>query len=253
MKKIVICFIALAIISNCSSREDNSNVEVPVLPTKVIIDGKAYTYSYMGDKIKEITSGNSVTRYTYNGDYIIKEEDYEDNQFKSSNEFIYSNGRLASTKVTEKWKELHEPLVYNINYQYIDNHHVRYNGLQGVTINNGVASDIKYAPYDFYFDDNGNPIRFKKTYEGANVEIISTFDTKNNPYRNIRGLSLLISLEILERGNNNAIKHETITDSEVTPQTFTYTYNRNGYPITMYQNGNPPTGASTIVTYEYNK
>ncbi|RNA60838.1 hypothetical protein D1631_02240 [Chryseobacterium nematophagum] len=267
MKKFIIAFIALAITSSCNSSNDDistpSNVDTtPILPTTIVVKNNSDSYStklsYDGDRIKEayvsIDTLNAKNVYTYNGNNIIKEELQSlEGMISRIKEYSYSNdGKLISVKITDKTKSTPEIFVKDITY--IDNNHIQF----------PKVIEGKLVKIDAYFDDNKNLI--KANALSLDNKVLGTakldFDTKNSPYRNIRGYAniamvgesiIAIDEEEVIAGNNNllqsSISRTGISTNIVT--NYSYMYNNNGYPTEKKWQYDEY--GETTIKYSYNK
>ncbi|CAA7197616.1 hypothetical protein [Chryseobacterium potabilaquae] len=240
MKNLIIGFIVLAITLSCNSSNDDvaisnsSNVDTtPILPTSVFVySGNSISYSlkysYVGSKIKEIIRDNLKYIYTYNGNNITKEEWSVNGEIKLIKEFSYLNDRVSSVKVTNKITS--PAIVYTKNIEYVNDFHIKYNEYD---LEGNLVSQI-----EAYFDSKGNQINIISKLSAGTIKSVSTFDNKNNPFKNIIGYAKIKMIDenagglIGEgmSGSNNLLKRES--DSSLTSYvTCTYVYNAlNNYP-----------------------
>ncbi|ASW75165.1 hypothetical protein IQ37_00910 [Chryseobacterium piperi] len=273
MKKLFISSLVLAAMSSCGSSDDtlpevnnNNNGGTPLLLTKateVTDDGQTYTVQFKYDGDRLIESYNNVeqekTVYTYNGDNIIKTEDYEAGVMKMMREFTYTNGRVSSEKVTNKNAGT---LVYTKAFQYISATHVKFNEYSSSTFNpsTGVHSDIKFSQNDVQLSSGGNIATMVSVDNGRTTTSTYNYDTKNHPMKNIRGY-LKIDLFYLsdgELGYNNLLNMSSNYSGTVSGSlgsTATHTYNANNFPTKTVMNYTSTTfpASSTTYTYEYNQ
>ncbi|WP_426478030.1 hypothetical protein ACP3T3_00675 [Chryseobacterium sp. CBSDS_008] len=252
MKKFIVGLIALAITSSCRSNDDTSNPsvaeKVPVLPTTITAvnnnSQSQLNYFYIGDKLKEVTtsSGNRY-KYIYNGDNIIREELYKGGELKMAKDFSYSNDKVASVKVTNE--SVSPAVQYIKNIQYLDANHIKYDAFDD---NGNIEFQI-----EAYFDNNGNLIKIDLP-----EKLISTFDLKNNPLKNIRGYYKIYmvgeGINELEKinfpGNNNLLNIKLSSSMEVMIEN-TISYNDKGYPTKNIQLDNTE-ALTTTIDYQYN-
>ncbi len=99
------------------------NKFLPVLVKKIIhtysaTDIETLTYKYDGNKIvSESSDGGFVANYTYTGNVITKIEERVNNQFQSSREYTYVDGKVA-TKVWKQNYGRHKHLRIYIRFQW---------------------------------------------------------------------------------------------------------------------------------------
>ena len=82
----------------------------------------------------------------------------------------------------------------------------------------------------YTFDDDGNIV--SKNYNDSNEPYyVASYDNKNNPFKNVLGNSFYILLNPLDIGgfNNNV--------SSLNGVGFSYSYDSNNYPLTIYTSG----------------
>ncbi|KAA0126829.1 hypothetical protein FY557_15460 [Chryseobacterium sp. SN22] len=271
MKKLLISTAAFFALASCSSTdtiEENQPVDLTtVLPTKLTEtnnSGQPYsmTFKYEGNRIlesAEVGAANKTT-YTYNGDLIIKADDYENNKLVYTREFTYTNGKVTAEKVTDKHNGT---LTYTKNYQYLSDNHVQYNDYAGGTYNpsTGIYSNLTFSQNDVYISNSGNKISATSVANGVSTVYTYSYDGDYSPFKNVRGYNKIVLFDSMdgEYGNNNLL-HQTATSSGVnggtTSITGTHTFNSNGFPVksVIASSGNsviPP--ASHTYVYEYNK
>lgn len=272
MKKLIISSLAIFAITSCSSSndtvEENPVVDpttiVPTKFTEITQDNQTYVtnFKYDGTKLLETNDvgSNEKTVYTYNGDNIVKTEDFEGNTVVYTREFTYTNGRITTEKITSKHSG--GTLVYTKNFQYLSDSHVKYNEYTSSTYNptTGVHTNIKSTMYDVYLSNNGNLISSTATYEGQTRNYTYSYDGQNNPSKNIKGflkINLLLSPEGDVAGNNLLTMNSTYTGTTNghASSSSVHTYNNNNFPtktVTNYTNSLFPPNSHTYLT-EYNK
>ncbi|REC48859.1 hypothetical protein [Chryseobacterium pennipullorum] len=273
MKKLIISSLAMAVIASCSSSNDdssdsgnNDNTNTPYLLKKVTEttqDGQIYTleFKYNGDKLLESysSSDNEKTVYTYNGDDIVKTEEYEGATLRQTREFSYSNGKVSAEKVTRKDNGT---LVYTKNYQYLGNNHVKFNEYKSSTYNpsTGVYSNIQFAEVDAYLTASGNIASTSYTFNGTTYNANNTYDNSNHPMKNVKGY---IKMDLFYLGDgelayNNLLSRSenyTGTVSGNNKSTANHTFNNAAYPtktVMTYTSSSFGTNTHTYA-YEYNK
>ncbi|MDR6371263.1 hypothetical protein J2795_002950 [Chryseobacterium bernardetii] len=279
MKKLMLSSLALAVLSGCVSNDnpadhrDNSNnshnnnngpFHLLKKATDVNPGGQSYVveFKYNGDQIIETYNASDDDRvvYTYSGynsDYIAKTEEFIGGALVLRREFTYSNGRLSTEKITDQEQGT---LIYTKYYQYISDTHVQFNEYKSGTYNpsTGTYSDLVFAQVDVNLTNAGNVASAKYTYNGVTYNITNTYDTFNNPMKNIRGFVKINLFDVSDgqTGYNNLLNQtESYSGSSngTNKITAVYTLNGDNYPtkaVTTYDiSGN---GTSTHNwLYEY--
>lgn len=204
--------------STCSrDNEPNSDKTSLILPKKVtyienIDDNNAGQDSYLtynGNKlVSVITSSRWKSIFTYTGDLITKIEDYDTNKLFSTTTYNYTNGKLASRLIVNI-ETLH-PYSYTTYYVHNTDGTVSYSSINGngkLTFKNGnLVSNI-----------------------GDYAHITYEYDTKNNPFKNILGIDILVFDEDDNLGFNIS-KNNCIKTTEFTHTVENIiTYDSNGY------------------------
>jgi hypothetical protein len=243
MKKLILGAILLfsLIFTSCSS---NENVDIPnttdnsnILIRKIIVTTGATIateyFNYIdGNKLSTITGDEGLGKgmetfgtITYTGDLITKIEWPDDLTYV----FVYTNNLLTQMKTyTNGGSKL----------LYVDNFVHNSNGT--ITDGNGTI---------FYFDSVGN---FQKTVSSSGNTVTNfTYDTKNSPYKNIRGDKLAL-LHLVGYSYQNIVIKIISFDNPgsriLFERTGKYEYNSLGYPI-FYKDVS--TGTTITETYFY--
>ncbi len=242
MKKIfAMAFIALTTLSACTGNDDDSNNSDTVLVKKITSDaGTDYeetaTFTYDGTKIKRITYDSSnYIKFTYTGDLLTLSESYEDGVLDQKQIFTYNE----------------EGQLIDLKYYEIDSDDPSTDYFQRTTYVYNANGTISTTSYD---DEAGTNVTSTGTLTVVNGNLVSfnnsnysgtyTFDTKNNPFKNIKGYFAII-LAGEEGGINNILSSNNDFD-QVT--TYTYTYNEDGYPVTETELNN---NESSVTEYTY--
>lgn len=246
MKKILCLFGALTFgLTSCSSDEDSSGSPSSdlVLLKKTITtdsDGEKVTtiYKYDGNKIVSITdSEGEFNRYfTYTGDLITKiEYKLPDGTVDQINRYEYDlNNRLVTFVRVEPLDDWGNKEVYTYNtdgtitaqnYNGDSKSQTYFDGVTTIKFVNGEVSEI--IP-------DGNWTGHHKY----------TYDTKQNPLKNVLGFDKLA----FEDGGADGVNHNILTDKDVEEndlwENSTYTYNENGYPVKEVDKGSDVPGTT---------
>lgn len=236
--------LGLALVS-CNRDNDNKAEETPILPVKVVEtreDGDLeMEFKYNGNKLTEIihkdtqSSRKSVVEYT--GDFITSVINYDNNKKVGETIYKYEYGKLVeevAKGITSNGKE----------YSSITTHIYNKDG----TITK------KYEDDDSQYTDtitmaNGN-IEKRERYNWYTTTY--TYDTKNNPFKNVKGMSALV----LSQGDTGALNNilervEKFDDNYTYKTTYTYQY-KNDFPTERVYKHND--GDKTYkTTFTYNK
>lgn len=231
MKKLLCLFsVALLVFSSCSSNDDESSKETPL----ILVNKRVHTYNgksstenitYDGNKITSIKyEDGSDLKYTYTRDLIteIKKIDKLDSLLYTI-EFDYTNGKLAS----KLQKNSDSEFFYKTKYTHNPDETVSYE-LFDINAKNNIES--KTDTSGKYTFKNGNLTQHEYFYGESKSIIKYEYDTKNNPDKNILGYNLLLRGAAV----NNLIK-ETNTDVsndiiDITTVDYTHKYDENNYP-----------------------
>lgn len=236
------CFIACS--SDNDDRDENTNdVILPVTITSMENDG-SYSYTstikYNGSKISEIHDyeGGKIV-YQYDGDNIIKITDYQKSGKEDMTQvYTYKNGKVA-TLVTTEGLSGDRQYVTTSTYDWVTNNHVE------VSRKDNFNDTIRKTNYYY---DNENLIKT----EDENTIITYTYDSNNNPLKNIKGMNVVTDSDY---GTNNLIKKEYKSKSSggsSNTYTTTHEYNTNNYPTKSITSSDGSSHKDTN-TYIYNK
>ena len=217
MKKILCLFGALSLLlTSCSSNDDsdNNNTDADTVLLKKTIttdsEGDAVTsiYTYDGNKIVSIIddSGDVNEYYTYTGNLITKlEYKFPDGSIDQVNTYTYN----ADGTVTAK----------------------SYGGDNESQTDAGTVITIKFV--------NGEVTEIISP-DASYEEHVYTYDTKNNPMKNVIGMDKIAFID----GEGNGVKYNILTDTSEDElwTNSTFTYNDNGYPTKEVDTGTDSLG-----------
>ncbi|WP_313804287.1 hypothetical protein [Flavobacterium sp.] len=237
MKKLFYAFSALALLfASCSSDTDSSTDDSSStgLLTKIVEtygDGsvETFTFTYSGNKIVKqalIIDGTITeeTTYTYTGDLITEEKYYIDGNLDETITYEYdANSKLIGTTRHGEFVHEEDVLTYNAN------------GTVSFVTTSGLET---IATGTIYFDGN-QPFKKVITREpGGEFEYttteVTTFDTKNNPLKNVTGFAKIeIGLPNYTEGYSGLLNNTMgYSVDSMAKESFTYTYNSGNYPLT---------------------
>lgn len=270
MKKIILTFATLLVLTSCS-KDDPSNptsldsglvllkkMGLTNPQTNVTTSGE---FTYDGNKIVQSTLGTAKTVYTYTGELITKTNTtFTDATPPQQTIYTYENNNLKTALLTgTSFGNISTNYSKKTDYQYNTDGTISYTEITKFNVSNFSPITVTGK---LYFT-NGNLI--KKETESNNgatgsigrTVITNEFDNKNNPYKNVLGYSKLLDLEINNFYTNNITtsntQFSTIVDGLTSPNgqnnvNYTYTYNEKGYPITAKYSG---VGPSYTFNYSY--
>lgn len=242
MKKLLLFFILTAILISCSNDEKPYSDDNLILPKTILYtypnspeDNYKVVMTYNINKIISMDRGNYIIKFIYDGDLIRKQLRFNvDSQGKETKVretiYTYSNGKLINNTSRVNFSESQPNGADFVKSDYVYNQ-------------DGTVSFIQYMP-------NSTDIDYKGvlTYKDNNlikreINVVSIpdygyeidiyeYDTKNNPFKNILGLDLILQ-EIDGYGSNNVLKlTRTIKDKpSVVIQKTDYLYNDDNYPV----------------------
>ena len=256
MKKIILLICASMLIFSCSKSSDDANATaqqagnlISRLETTTNGSTQKNYYTYNGNKILKIVSnGMREIRFTYDGNFISKQETFENNFLTTTITYSYENGKLKSVYQTNT-----EPNEAN-NYKQVFVHNV------DGSIN---FTNFSYqSPNTEIVDCTGkytfvNSNRTKVEFNNVTTSSVSiyTYDSKNNGFRNILGFDKLIFIEGSMPNNFQTINFQSTniannTISFTSEAVNTYIYNANNYPISevRFSTGSITTSPPTVTT-----
>lgn len=255
MKKLLYLFVAsLLAFTSCSKDDNNSSDPASSILVKKRIyvgnDGVSTSEDiiYNGNKIVSITGQDgSVFKYTYTGELITKTEESDTKGVVDyTTEYSYASGKLVAS--IEKNKDT--KFYYKTKYTYNADGTVSYEQFR-VTVATGAEEE--YGATGKYTFKGGNLTKLEVFYYGSEMLHVYEYDTKNNPFKNVIGISLLLDDETAV---NNVVK-ETFTSGSganihTNITTYTYKYNANNYPtekVASYLSGDSVSIETTQYVY----
>lgn len=248
MKKIIYAAVILNLLLSCSNNDNVSpSQDDQVLPKTITVtypdfpqDNNNSTLTYDGNKIVSIVDATTKTKFTYEGDAIIKQEVYNiGNQgietIKTRVEYVYENGKLKSKTATSNFDISHPngDFIRKQVFTYRTDGLISYSQLD-VSVQTKVETKRGDVNLTYKL---GNLIQFEEINVDPNIPntvFIFDYDNKNNPLKNILGFDLLYD-DINSYGINNKIKTtlKGIFGVPLSVYNSTYVYNAGSYPTKL--------------------
>lgn len=244
MRKILYLFGAcLLILTSCS--DDEKNTVNSVLPKKIVqkIGNEKFTeeYTYDGDKIVSIVGDFFTKYYTYTGQLITKVVVLDSKGVVNETiEYTYSSaGKLQSSLKTS----INLENKIKVEYTHYSNSTVTYKETS-INKNTGEIEDNNISgTFNFV---SGNLVTIKRSDKSV---ITFEYDQKSNPFRNVKGLNMLLDQE--EYVSLNNVGKRTYDLEPLIPYTLTksHIYDNNGFPLE--QRATDGLGTQIVVQYSY--
>ncbi|RTY89996.1 hypothetical protein EKM01_12870 [Flavobacterium sp. RSP46] len=229
----------ILMLNSCSSNTETETKPVVSVFVKTIVqthspnDIETISHIYDGNKIvSRKNDGGFVSNYSYTGNVITKIEERVNNNFQSSKEYTYVDGKVA----TKVWKRNYDG-TNSYTYTYNSNGTVSYKRTQPTGMNTGVLTIT-----------NGNIVKNEVFYNGSLSNTYTyEYDAKNNPFKNVLGFNLLLETDEEMFSPNNMIQ-----DGGGSP-TFNYIlkYNVNGFPTEKKRSDVSSGGSDELTQYFY--
>ncbi|MCC9073542.1 hypothetical protein LNQ49_18350 [Flavobacterium sp. F-65] len=237
MKKVLFLFSAISLVlTSCSSSDDdnggdNSNVENTIFPktekytsTLSPEENSTVTYAYQGNKIESLTySGGDKTTFSYTGNVITKAESFEGGVLKTTTNFTYENNKLKSyieVPASADSASLKKSYTYNADGTI---------STVTVMIDPTTLVETQESSSVFTLDARGN---ITKVVFNDYINVVE-YDTKNNPFKNILGYTLLLDAGIFDKDVNTPNNFTKITETKngenVGTTTYVNTYDGNNF------------------------
>jgi hypothetical protein len=226
MKKILCLFAFSALfLSSCSSSDSSSSSASGPLVKTMIIDSANpadddfnLLFTYSGNKILNVKdSGVLIEEYIYTGDKLTRVNHPQDNGYI----VIEYTGDQVS-KFTE----------YDIDNDSAEKTLVTYSGntFTRTVYSGDLTSQTTLSHTEVCTVQNGNLTQLTRTSFGSSNTETVTYDTKNNPFKNIMGYANFQVLDLDIEGNlNNATDYSSGGSYH---DTISFTYNADNYPLT---------------------
>ena len=218
--------LCMLLAASCGDSDSETNSDV-VLLKKVIEtdeDGEQYiaTFTYNGTKIATVTYNDGTHDvYTYTSNLITKIETFYGSTVIIEDSFEYNTGNQLSVHT---YKDLEADYAEKTIYAYGANGMVTTQEFESTTT---AQTQLRGTGAITVTNDNITQYSFTGTGESTPQVTTFTFDTKNDPLKNITG-SALLNLAYNEGGINNILT----TNDGAEISTTVYTYNSDNFPTT---------------------
>lgn len=224
MKKIVCLFaFSTLFLSSCSSDSSSSSASGPLVKTMIIDsanpaeDDFNLLFTYSGNTLINVKdSGVLIEEYIYSGDKLTRVNHPVDNSYIV---IEYTGDQV--TKFTE----------YDVDNDSAEKTLVTYSGntFTRTVYSGDLTSQTTLSTTEVCTVQNGNLTQLTRTSFGSSNTETVTFDTKNNPFKNITGYTNFQVLDLDVEGNlNNATAYITTLNHDM----ISFTYNADDYPLT---------------------
>ncbi len=280
MKNFLCLFSALTLVlASCSNDKDDNSIDsvddsvgdISVVLPKILkytdienlSENATYISTYDGNKILNIKDEAGRTDYTYDGNFIVKEINYDTESIPGKDVisdvtvYSYVNGKLVESSYTEAYSTDFPNGQYKRRTVFTHN--------TDGTVKSEVYStdyttgiEIKSAYVELLSYTNGNLVQSVQTNSEHNGVFTATYeyDTKNNPLKNILGFSLLIDHSEGEGSRssvNNTVKYTASysINAEANVYKRELVYDANGYPVKIISYKNDGTTENRIDEYTY--
>lgn len=243
MKKVIYLFFILVFVATLSSCTTDIDDTIQVKLVQKIIEvnqdntSSTFNFTYDGNKISSIESGESLKSYQYTGNFITQiTEVNKITLTQSTLDYSYTDGLLTKVISSDN---------YTLNYTHQTNGSI---DLEKTTTdsNNNI---VLVWNGKLVLNTNYNVIENNKTQETSNPNTITkeelnfVYDTKSNPLRNIVGFDKLLDhSNMISKNNVTSIfktNSTTFVDlgsyiSSLVQTTKNYSYDKEGYPKEVF-------------------
>jgi hypothetical protein len=227
MKK-VLCLFAFSslFLSSCTSSDSSSSSASGPLVKTMIIDNANpadddynLLFTYSGDKLINVKdSGVLIGQFIYTGDKLTRLNHPEDNTYIV---IEYTGDQV--TKFTE----------YDPDFDSATKTLVTYSGntFTRMIYDGDLTTQTTLIFTEVCTVQNGNVTQYTRTSFGSTNTETVTYDTKNNPFKNISNYAVFQVLDLDIEGNMN---NETSSSSNSSGIIYTVSliYNADDYPVT---------------------
>ena len=227
MKKVICLFAFTSLfLSSCTSSDSSSSSASGPLVKTMIIDNANpadddynLLFTYSGDKLINVKdSGVLIGQFIYTGDKLTRLNHPEDNTYIV---IEYTGDQV--TKFTE----------YDPDFDSATKTLVTYSGntFTRMIYDGDLTTQTTLIFTEVCTVQNGNVTQYTRTSFGSSNTETVTYDTKNNPFKNISNYAVFQVLDLDIEGNMN---NETSSSSNSSGIIYTVSliYNSDDYPVT---------------------
>lgn len=231
---------------NRDNDKNNETAETPILPTKIIESDQEREFKYKADKLTEIIlKGKDFTErgvVEYKGDLItsISFYDTKTNALSMKSVYTYRDDKLVQATHSEVDFSDNKAFATINTFVYNDN------GTITKTSKSNNSNDIRTSIITL---TNGNYVMETEDTPFGKRTFTYKYDTKNNPYKNIKGFSALL-VDNDDAGKNNVEEMQQSDSYGIHTTKYTYVYNNNDFPIKQILKSGDDT---ETITFTYNK
>ncbi|WP_396195194.1 hypothetical protein [Flavobacterium sp.] len=223
-KKLLLLAITATFLVSCSSEDSSNNPASGPLVKTMIIDSPNpadddynLLFTYSGDKLLNVKdSGVLIEQYIYTGDKLTRINHPEDNTYTL---IEYSGDQVS--KFTE----------YDPDFDSATKTLVTYSGntFTRTLYEGDLSTQTTLILTEVCTVQNGNITQYTRTSFGtSNTETVS-YDTKNNPFKNISNYAVF---QVLNSDIDGNLNNETASSTIGNNYTINYTYDAENYPLT---------------------
>jgi len=232
MKKIIVACLALFFVVSCSSTDSPSSSQDILVKRTISIDEdgveETLLYFYNGNKIDRIEGPNGLkVKFTYSGDLITAVRYFVGTMEFQTESYTYnSQGKMIKYVLLALLQD------YGVKEQYT------YNADGSINFTRAIGDHVSQTESPSsgkLFFTNGEITKRETYLLGATTEVNYTYDTQNNPFKNITGIAKISFADQNIGGFNHNLlteEHPTFPDSNVST---VYQYNSNNFPISAVE------------------
>jgi hypothetical protein len=223
-KKLLLLAITATFLVSCSSEDSSNNPASGPLVKTMIIDSPNpadddynLLFTYSGDKLLNVKdSGVLIEQYIYTGDKLTRINHPEDNTYTL---IEYSGDQVS--KFTE----------YDPDFDSATKTLVTYSGntFTRTLYEGDLSTQTTLILTEVCTVQNGNITQYTRTSFGTSNTETVTYDTKNNPFKNISNYAVF---QVLNSDIDGNLNNETASSTIGNNYTINYTYDAENYPLT---------------------
>lgn len=242
MKKLIFIFCAFGLVLHSCSSDDSSDDDVDPPADTVLLrsttetyDGEVLTttYSYSGNRLIGSSDNDGYSEvFIYTGDLLTRIEEYEDGILDFQTELGYDSSNRLITETYSFGASSNEVNTFTYNAD-------------------GTITKLEAGinTYIYTYAENGNRIAQEDINGGQNYTF--TYDTNNNPFKNIEQREVFELIGYYSYENNLLDEVNTGNATFADESSFTYTYNSANYPTSAVETITLDTGGEEIYNLQY--